>query len=246
MPRFLEIDLARGIAVLCMIVYHFLFDWNFFVQSIPGFYAGFWFYFARATAAVFVGLAGVSITLHANKQRANGRGWRGIAVRGTFIFLLGMTITAFTFLAFPSRTIFFGILHLIGTSIVLSIPFLFRPRLTLALGLLVTGSGILFYPPFMQGLLPFVPVVLPVHVQSFDYVPLIPWFGVFLLGMSIGHAFYPLGKPVNGLGWQKGNGFVQFLAFVGRKSLPIYLAHQPLIVSILIVLGFIDIARVLG
>ena len=240
MTRFLEVDALRGTAVLFMVIYHFAFDWNFFVSAIPGFYAGFWVYFARATAAAFVALAGLSTTLYANRKRESGSEWKPVLKRGAFIFLLGMAITFFTFLAFPAYAIFFGVLHLMGLSIVLGIPFLRRPRVAALAGILIAGIGILFYQPGMQGVLPFVPVLLPGGVQSFDYVPLLPWFGVFLLGMALGNYFYPNGNPIKGLGWEQGNVWVQLLARVGRKSLAIYLVHQPVLVGVLLAGGFAE------
>jgi uncharacterized membrane protein len=71
-----------------------------------------------------------------------------------------------------------------------------------------------------------------------DYYPLLPWFGVALLGIFAGYSLYPQGQPQ--FGWPDVSKipFVQSLRFLGRHSLLIYLIHQPILIGLLFVLGF--------
>ena len=68
-----------------------------------------------------------------------------------------------------------------------------------------------------------------------DYFPIFPWFGLYLIGMSMGSIFYPGGK-------RKGElkpphiPVVPVICFAGRHSLLIYLIHQPIIVGILLLI----------
>ena len=69
---------------------------------------------------------------------------------------------------------------------------------------------------------------------SADYFPLIPWIFMFFTG-----AF--LGKPVSegklpDAAYKKRS---RFLSIVGRNSLWVYLAHQPVIYGIMLVIGLI-------
>ena len=75
--------------------------------------------------------------------------------------------------------------------------------------------------------------------SSVDYTPIIPWFGVILLGISAGHVLVPqkgllvrLPKP-----W-KASSPVGVLTFLGRRSLIIYLLHQPLLFGCLYLMRF--------
>jgi hypothetical protein len=61
--RFWEVDFLRGIAVAMMVLYHFVFDLNYFGISDFDIHNGFWFYFAHLTAFLFVLLVGVSLVL---------------------------------------------------------------------------------------------------------------------------------------------------------------------------------------
>ncbi len=233
--RFLEIDALRGLAVIIMVVYHFLFDYTFFISSVVDLSQGFWFFLGRAAAVIFIALVGVSLTLHAHRKnsatiRANE--WKILVRRGITILCLGLLISLATFILFPAYAVWFGALHLIGFSLVASAPFVHRRRASLLVGSLIAFLGVLFSTVF-SSTLPFWPILLPVSFQTFDYFPLFPWFGIFLLGIAAGHYFYPHGVPLASLGWKSGNAIVRVLAWLGRKSLVIYFVHQPILLGII-------------
>jgi len=56
--RFAELDAARGIAILMMIVFHTVFDLYFFNIYPVNVSGGFWRYFAFSTASLFLLVAG--------------------------------------------------------------------------------------------------------------------------------------------------------------------------------------------
>ncbi|MEK6902540.1 MAG: heparan-alpha-glucosaminide N-acetyltransferase [archaeon] len=229
--RFLELDLWRGLAVLAMVGFHFLYDLSFFTQANVDVYSGFWFWFARAVAGSFIFLAGISIPLALHrKKHLNGVSY--LVKRGLLLFALGGGITLITFLAFPAYTIWFGVLHALGVCTFLSIFFRDKPVLTFATGVLVWGLGILFTlqvfsTPFWVG-------IFPVGFNTFDYFPLFPWLGVFLIGMSVSAYWYPHGNARFSFSIPR-NQLTSFFAWCGRKSLLIYLAHQPVLIGIVLV-----------
>jgi len=61
--RFWEIDSLRGFAIIMMIAYHLIYDLNYFGVYNFNIYSGFFWYFARTTAFIFIFLVGVSLTL---------------------------------------------------------------------------------------------------------------------------------------------------------------------------------------
>jgi len=235
--RYWELDLLRGVAVIAMVVFHLLFDLNYFAGQAFNLNSGLWFAIGRLSGIAFIFLVGVSLTL--SYSRLLGQTEKQIKSkflkRGFKIFLYGMAITAFTLLAFPRETILFGVLHLIGLSIILSVPFLKLKRENLFLGaaLVVLGlflSTIGFDFPWLLWLgLP------PAGFITFDYFPLLPWFGLVLLGIFFGKQFYPQGKRKE-TGDFSNNLFGRALCFLGRNSLPIYFLHQPIIVAIILLI----------
>lgn len=229
MHRFAEIDLLRGAAVLGMILFHFLFDLNFFGIYPTDLDSGAWFAFARLTAFAFVFLAGLSCVLFSHRK-GEGSAPR-LRLRGLLIFLFGLAVTLVTYLAYPSYAILFGALHLIGLSIFLSPYFIHRPTFSLVAGLVVLCVGILFslapfsiYSPHLTGLFPF-------PFSTFDYFPIFPWLGVFLLGVWAGNRWYDQGTPRPPLGWKTIHGVWKPLQWIGQHSLLIYLIHQPLLLA---------------
>ncbi len=107
--RFLEIDALRGLAVCVMIVFHFVFDYHFFISTIADLSSGFWFILGRAAAVVFVALAGLSMVLHAHRKNLHSPdGWRVMVQRGIFVFALGLVVSLATFILFPANAIWFG------------------------------------------------------------------------------------------------------------------------------------------
>lgn len=150
--RFWEVDLLRGIAVIMMIAFHFFFDLSYFGLYSIDTYSGFWFYFARITASIFILLVGVSLALSASRaekqeeqeeqdaqekqgtQKMQSKGRQiffRLLKRGLWIFSLGMIVTLVTYLFLKEGFIVFGILHFIGISIIIAYPFLKLERLKL-------------------------------------------------------------------------------------------------------------------
>ena len=68
--RFTEVDVARGVAIVMMVVYHFTYDLDTFVGVDVDSTSGLWSLFADATAFLFVFLVGVSLAI--SKMRAGG------------------------------------------------------------------------------------------------------------------------------------------------------------------------------
>jgi len=234
------VDAARGVAIIMMVVYHSTYD----LDALGGYdidaTSGRWALFADVTAGLFLFLVGVSLAI--SRARTALTGWRLFGkylARGLRILAYGMILTG-VFLVLNMGVVAFGILHLIGVSIVLAYPFLRLRFINLILGLLVlaTGQYILAQNLIAGGywLLPF--GVVPENVMMPDYRPLLPWFGVVLIGISFGNLVYTNGLRPAGL-TQGAPMLARPLLPLGRNSLVIYLVHQPVIVMLLAATGVI-------
>jgi uncharacterized membrane protein len=233
--RFWEIDSLRGIAIVMMVVFHLLFDLNYFGGYGLSLHSGFWLFFGRSTAAIFLFLVGVSLTLSYSRVRGKpGKEvWEKYIRRGVRIFIYGLVITLVTYLFFAQGVILFGVLHLIGLAIVLSRPFQNLGKWNLFLGLAAIILGL-----YLQGVWVGYPWLLwagliPQGFYTFDYFPLFPWFGVVLLGMFSGSLLYPGGRRRFGLPEISGFPAIRFLNYLGRHSLIIYFLHQPVLIILL-------------
>ncbi|MDD1715906.1 MAG: DUF1624 domain-containing protein [Methanolinea sp.] len=228
--RFREIDILRGIAVIMMVVFHLAFDLAYFGIWHENVSTGPWRLLAFLTASLFLFLVGVSLSISGARAIAalSSRAFFAkYLFRGGSLFLLGMGITAVTWFLVPGQAIVFGILHLIGVSVMLAPIFLRFHWGNLAAGFVCIATGMVLSgvegPVWLAWL-----GVHPVAFASLDYTPLFPWFGVVLLGIFSGQCLYPGGIrrfPLPTPSFPLHGAFI----FLGRHSLAIYLLHQPVI-----------------
>jgi uncharacterized membrane protein len=240
--RFWEVDAASGVAIIMMIVYH-----STYVLDTLGGYdiqstSGHWALFADLTAGLFLFLVGVSLAI--SRARTSLTGWRLFGkylARGLRILAYGMVLTV-VLLALGMGVVAFGILQLIGVSIILAYPFLGLRLTNLVLGAIIFAAGqyVLAQDLYSESfwLLPF--GVVPEGVVMPDYRPLLPWFGVVLIGLFFGNVVYGDGKRPAVLE-DKAPVLARPLLPLGRNSLFIYLIHQPIIIALLAALGVVSL-----
>ena len=234
-----EIDCLRGLAVCLMLISNLLFDLVYFV-GLTWLQSRAMDWFARMVAGSFILIAGVSLTLSQARSRPRSParvhshrkgGFGKVLARGLTLMGLGCVVTGATWLAAGDQMVIFGVLHLIGASLILAYPFLGHPRASLGVGILVLAAAQvttrvrLDHPWFLWlGLQPH-------GFGSVDYAPLIPWFGPLLIGVCLGETLYPAGQPRRPLPDLTRARSVRALSWCGRHSLLIYFAHQPLLMA---------------
>jgi uncharacterized membrane protein len=238
------VDAARGIAIAMMVVYHLMFDLDYFGGYAIESTSGFWALFADATAGTFLFLVGVSLAISYSRASAGLQGqslfWKYL-LRGIRILVYAMALTV-VFLVLGMGVVAFGILHLIGVSIILAYPLLKYRYMNLFLGFSIIAVGVYMRIVALSSespwLLPF--GVVPENLVMPDYRPLLPWFGVVLLGVFAGNVVYGgVKRPALFAG--KAPVAARPLPPLGRNSLFIYLIHQPILGALLAAFGVIQI-----
>lgn len=241
--RAFELDVLRGIAVLLMVVDHFLFDlWG----LLPGFFADYpralrvfavwyWTWDVRivvryAVIFVFFALTGICSSFSRSNLKRGGK-----------LFAVAMLVTAGTYVVGRiagdiNITIVFGVLHAIALSLLLiGLIELLHPGkwVYLILGLVLIAVGACFSVG-NDGTLtyyysePFFPLlgkaILGMAQCGSDCFPLPSTMGQICIGMFLGKQFYPQRKSLFGRKYRRDP-----LAFMGRHSLILYFAHQVLL-----------------
>lgn len=230
--RLLYIDAIRGVAFLGMVVHHFVFfmywqeiaiisPWSLPVEMIG--------WLVRVT---FVLLVGVSSWLWFQKY------WNGdipkllttTVKRAAKVGLAAVLVTFFTVFFIPELPVYFGVLHMITYSIVFVVPFLFIPKVAWLVGLflifLARLHALVEYDLGIYWL-----VKSSVRTPALDYFPVLPWFGVVLIGVSVG--YYIHSKDAF-FGWKfkrdiGSETVTTILSWLGRNALVLYVMHFPIV-----------------
>lgn len=240
--RFWEVDALRGIAIILVVFYHFVWDVSYFGLYPVNVFSAPWQTFARSIGSTFIFLLGLSLTLSYNREMqrlGQAPPFKKYLRRGSKIFGLGLVITVVTYVAIGRGFVIFGILHLLGLGIMLAYPFLRVSKwFSLGVGLLLIGLGV--YLNTLSVSYPWL-IWLGLKQQGrlmVDYYPLLPWFGLSLLGLFSGRVLYPQGVPRLALPDLSTTPPIRGLRFLGRHTLLIYLVHQPILIGVFISFGY--------
>jgi len=241
--RFWEVDFIRGLAVILMIIYNWTYTLRFLdiYHIVDKSNSLYWQIFPIIIASTFLFIAGISLSISWNRFQKTGiPKWKKYGLRGTKILGYGLAITLVTLIFYPENLIFYGILHLIGTTILLS-PFVIDNwKKSLTATLLILSLFLIHQTPVTDSLIKAAIGITQPTSQTLDYFPLIPYSAIIMLGHTLGHLTYPKGnrkteiqKIIKQL--EPENQVIQKL---GKNSLKIYLLHQPILILILTILGY--------
>ena len=228
------LDEVRGFAIICMVVYHLMFDLKYFFGiDVPVFFDG-WFDVIRDVfAGLFIFISGIACNYSHNNLK-----------RGTQCFFIGMSITFITAFATPDSPDSFGILHCLGIcmliyglaegfikkvpsfiGIVVSV-FLFLCTMNFRYGFVGIKNLFSFtLPGFLYNTNVLFPLGFPSSAySSLDYFPLLPWMFLFFAG-----AFFGVYVKLDLMPRFFYKTRFRFFAASGKYSLWIYVLHQPVL-----------------
>ena len=240
--RIALIDFLRGAAIINMLLYHMaftfseMFGFDFFmpyyrfIGSLP--------FMEVYFGGIFIVISGIASSF----SRSNTR--RGLITFGFALAINAVTIFILPLMGYGDMRIYFGILHLLSVSMLISPLFIkMADKIPAYIG--VSACVLLFGLTYNIGAgyiglsgdigitipegIRLIPYLLPLgivggNVRSLDHYPLFPWIFMFIMGIYIGRKIKS-SKP--GPRWYKTvNAPVEWL---GRHTLAIYVAHQPVI-----------------
>jgi uncharacterized membrane protein len=229
--RFIEIDLLRGIAIALMVAFHLLWDLDYYGLSPLDKHI---YWYSTICPVLFFSIVGISLMLSARHKTKNQ-----LILRGAIILAIGIIISEISKLIIPDRPVTFGVLHCIGLSMIIG-AFFVNNKKTIQVYAASVFIALGWFMELWQVQSPnILQLAIGIHQANLwqstvDYFPMFPWFGIVLMGMAVGNVLYKDGKrqfPFPDL-----SKYVpaRFMSWVGKHSLAIYLAHQPIIAGALI------------
>nr|WP_312578872.1 heparan-alpha-glucosaminide N-acetyltransferase [Sedimentibacter sp.] len=224
--RIWEIDFLRAIAIILMVIFHIVYDLNEFLGIDIDYLSGFWYWEGKASALMFIFLAGISSGFSKNTVK-----------RGIKVLIFAMVITLVTYIFFREQYIRFGILHLLGTSMIL-FPLLKKMNNIL---LFISAVFIALTAISIKSTLVDTSLLLPFGVMyrgfvTLDYYPISPYLSVFILGILAYKMYYYKGQSIFKFYYKN-----EYLSIISKNSLAIYLIHQPVLVGMAIAINFLGI-----
>ncbi len=238
--RYHLLDSLRGLALVNMAAYHALWDLIYLAGYTPFWYSDSWgYYWQQGICWTFILLSGFCWPLGKRPLR-----------RGITVFLAGLAVMAVTLIAEPESAVWWGVLSLLGGSMLLMIPLdpLFRRIPPLLGGVLsmvcfaasrhaywgsigIRGVFHIALPDwlFANQLTAYLGFPQP-GFTSTDYFPLVPWFFLFATGYFLCHLLWERVKEAKALRFS-----CPPLAWLGKHSLAVYLVHQPIIYAVVMV-----------
>ena len=241
-PHYGLLDTVRGVCILSMVAYHGMYDLVDIFGLPSAWYTGLPGYiWQQSICWTFILLSGLCWQLSRRHVK-----------RGLLLVGCGAAISLITWLVMPSQRILYGVLNLLGLSALLLIPLdkLFR-KIPAWAGL---GGALLLFAltkNVSRGSLGFEGLVLcqlPSWLYatdllavvgfpsptfwSTDYFPLLPWFFLFCAGYFLWGLLSQSERAKERLAPG-----VRPLSFLGRHSLIIYLAHQPVLMGVFLAVG---------
>lgn len=243
------LDTLRGLTVISMVLYHFMWDVVYaYGGNFPWFKGSVAYLWQQSICWSFIIISGFSFGLGVKPVR-----------RGLVVFLCGVGVTIVTLRFMPEFVIWFGILTLLGSCmIVLGILKEVLIKVPFVIGLIFSGTLFFLFRNVNTGYLGFerfnfvkLPDFLysdmlsaffgfpPENFFSTDYFSLIPWVFLFLFGFYLQRAYvsllYDSGERRTG---------IPILSEIGRDSLFIYVFHQPVIYGLLYLLANNGVIRI--
>ena len=240
--RVSALDALRGLTILSMIAYHGCWDLVYLFHMDWGWYRSSGAYlWQQSICWTFILLSGFCFSMGRHPVR-----------RGLTVFACGALVTAVTVGFMPDEQIWFGVLTLIGTAMLVTVPV---ARLTVrapaGVGLAVSAALFFLTRNVNRGTLGFESLVLAELPEglyrntltaalgfpgpafsSTDYFSLVPWVFLFLSGYFL---YRLCGRRI--LFALSGLPDCRPLAALGRMSLPVYMLHQPVLYGVLLALS---------
>ena len=228
MERYIEIDILKGIAVICMIFFHIFYYANHYGFKELEYDTPLFKIIAKIAQIIFITCVGINLVI-SKKISEKKKETKKIYIMKNIKRILKLVFFAicmslFTYFVFGDKYVKFGILHFISLSSLLLFMFVDKEYIIKII------IGILFIIYIIKKFIPLSNIFpsplgfilgLNSNYRSLDHFPIIPWMILMCIGILIGNyivTYEP--EPII-----KKNENFTLLENAGKHSLEIYAIH---------------------
>ena len=224
MKRYEEIDILKGVAVICMIIFHFFYFPNQYGFKEIEYNTITLKTIAKVAQIIFITCVGINLVFAKKKTNDASYHLKRIGKIACYAILMSL----FTYFVFQERYVKFGILHFVAFSSLLLFTFVDNVEtmkvITTILALLFVLNKI---KPELFRIIPsplaFISGFYNDRYSAVDHFPILPWGFLICLGVFIGH--YLLNNEINTPKYITNNPVSEVLKNIGKRSLEIYAVH---------------------
>lgn len=229
--RYEKLDILRWIAIILMVFFHLNYSLvNIFNINILNFSNTYWFIEWKISALLFIFITWISFLLAEKKYE--DKIIKEYFKKSFILWIIAWLISLFTFLFFTEQYIRFWIIHFFALSFLLILFFRKLKYYNILLWWLIIIYGLYFIPVIQSKYFYFLWFTY-FWFKSADYYPLLPYFWVMLFWYSFA-LFLSNRNKLKILKLQsKKNIIYSIFEYIWKKSLIIYLIHQPIIILII-------------
>ena len=227
--RYQYLDILRWLCIVLMVLFHLNYSLvNIFEINFLNFSEIFWYVIWRASALWFMVISWVSFYL-ASKKYSYAQLQNKYLKYSWVLAVIAWAISLGTYLFIPQQLILFGILHLFAISFFL-LPFITRAKYWAFAALIMLIAVSIFVDSEVESWYLFPLWFYNSDFKSADYYPLIPYFW-YIVGWYLWARVLDRYKILSLLATTREISLIEkILSYAWKKSLLLYIIHQPIIV----------------
>lgn len=233
MTRYDEVDILKGIAVVCMIIFHIYYfpaqygytEFNYQTTSLK--------IIAKVAQIIFITCVGINLYIsykNSKEKKEDAKVYiKKQLTRIGKLLVCALFMTVFSYYVFGDKFIKFGILHFIAFGSLCLFMFVDKPTIIIGvltlISLLYTLKNI--SPSLFMNVPPKVAFISGFYSNwsAIDHFPIIPWLIYICIGILLGNIFYDKYNQYRPTIENKYKKWVTPLQEIGKKSLEVYLIH---------------------
>lgn len=246
--RAFELDALRGLSVIMMILHHLIYDLRYIIGLDVFAWQDSYFFIDWVRAPfvfIFLFVSGICCSFSRNNFIRAAKMAAAALLFSIVFYIVSIVLDS-------EMYVFFNVLHLLtfGTFLYAVLAWL-EKRFSFRWGnAVLILLGILFLwmsYPLSNISASHIPALIPLSEQfalgvgMADYMPLVPWFGIFLFGALFGRLYYKEKESLCLLCPAIIVNILKPFGFVGRNAMLFYLFHQPIIIGALYLFQFLGI-----